>query len=158
MAALGWLLNLGFAGSGVVGGDTAPDQFTFTDVTGQEIGAVITSNTITISGINATAPVNFIETGHLSGEFSINGAAFTDLIITTIENGDTLALRLTSAPLQAETHSIEVTIGGVSDQWDVTTLEEWSDQPDTTSVWTDETGETTVWTDQANESTSWEEQ
>ncbi len=155
MAALGWLLNLGFAGSGVVGGDTTPDAFTFTDVTGQELGAVITSNTITISGVNATTPVNFIETGHLSGEFSINGAAFSDLAITTIENGDTLQLRLTSAVLQNETHSIKVTIGGVIDTWDATTLEEWTDQGDETTTWSDQADESTTWTDQSNVSTTW---
>jgi len=135
--------------------DTAPDAFTFTDVTGQELGALITSNTITISGITSTAPVNFIETGHLSGEFSINGAAFADLVTTTIENTDTLQLRLTSAVLQNEVHSIKVTIGGVTDTWDVTTLEEWTDQADSSTTWTDESNESTTWTDQSNESTTW---
>jgi len=135
--------------------DTAPDQFTFTDVTSQELGALITSNTITISGINSTAPVNFLETGHLSGQFSINGAAFADLVTTTIENGDTLQLRLTSAVLQNEIHSINVVIGGVEDTWDVTTLEDWTDQGDTSTIWSDQSNESTTWTDQPNESTTW---
>ena len=38
--------------------DTAPDQFTFIDQTGVALSTVVTSNTITVSGINAASPIS----------------------------------------------------------------------------------------------------
>lgn len=101
--------------------DTTPDQFTFTDVTGQALGIVISSNTITITGIDSPSPVTFLEIGHLSGEYSLNGGAWTDLANFNIEVSDTLQIRLTSPATHLTTSSIKVTIGGVFDTWDVST-------------------------------------
>jgi len=158
MAALGWLQNLAIGADAVTGGDTTPDAFTFTDLTEQELGATVDSNTITVTGINDTTPVNFLETGHLSGLYSKNGGAWTDLAIITVVVNDTLALRLTTSPDQNTTHSIKVTIGGVTDTWDVTTVETWTVQSDDASTWTDQTDDTTVWTDQTDDSTTWTDQ
>ena len=155
--ALGWLLNLGFAG-GSVATDTQPDAFTYTDLTGQELGALVESNTVTVTGINSTTPVNFYETGHLSGEYSKNSGAWTDLSTITVVNNDTLQLRLTTSALQNETHSIQVVIGGVSDTWDVTTIDVWTVQADDSTTWSDQADDSTVWTEQTDDSTTWTDQ
>ena len=101
--------------------DIVPDQFTFTDVIDQGHGEVISSNTITLSGTDIPTNATFTESGHLSGEYSLNGGAWTDLATVSVSSTDTLQLRLTSSATKDSPHSITVTIGGVSDTWDVTT-------------------------------------
>ena len=52
--------------------DTTPDPFTFTAQTGAALNATATSNTITVSGINAAASISI--TG---GTYSVNGGSYT---------------------------------------------------------------------------------
>ncbi|KQC10271.1 MAG: hypothetical protein APR62_12305 [Smithella sp. SDB] len=97
--------------------DTTPDQFTFTDQTGVALSAVITSNTITVSGINAAAPISI--TG---GMYSINGGTYTSGS-GTVNNGNTVTVQLTSSGSYSTTTNATLTIGGVSDTFSVTTQE-----------------------------------
>src|SRR5262245_54102132 len=78
--SIGVLTLLTACGGGGGGGspqnpppDTRPDAFAFTAQSGVEPSTVVTSNEVTISGINAAASVAI--TG---GEYSINGGAFTN--------------------------------------------------------------------------------
>ena len=123
MALLGWALAKHFA-AGATASDTTPDAFTFTDSTSANLAETVTSNTITVTGIDSAATVTFTEGGHLSGEYSKNGGTWTDLANTTVENNDTLAIRLTSSVSTGTAVTIAVTIGGVADSdtpWTVTT-------------------------------------
>jgi len=95
--------------------DTTPDQFTFTDRTGVVLSAVITSNTIKVSGINTASPIYI--TG---GTYSINGGAYTS-DADTVSNGDTVTIQLTSSESYLTTTDATLTIGGVSDSFSVTT-------------------------------------
>ena len=95
--------------------DTTPDQFTFTDRTGVALSAVITSNTIKVSGINTASPISI--TG---GTYSINGGAYTS-DADTVSNGDTVTIQLTSSESYLTTTDATLTIGGVSDSFSVTT-------------------------------------
>ena len=99
-----------------IAADTTPDPFTFADQTGVSLGTVATSNTITVSGINSPATITI--TG---GVYSINGGVFTSAS-GTVNNGDTVQVRLTSADAYSTTTSATLTIGGVSDTFSVTTL------------------------------------
>lgn len=96
--------------------DTTPNQFTFTDQTDVALGAVITSNTITVSGINASTSISI--TG---GSFSVNGGAYRTSS-TTLSNGATVSVRQTSSSANSTTTNAILTIGGVSDTFSVTTL------------------------------------
>jgi hypothetical protein len=98
--------------------DDTPNAFAFTDVTGQRLAAVITSNTLTITGIGP-APVSVSVTGAGSPQISINGGAWATN--GSISNGQTLAIRLTSASTSNTARSATVTVGTVSDTWSVTT-------------------------------------
>lgn len=102
--------------------DTTPDAFSFTDLTDQALSTLLESSEITVAGIDAAAAVTFIEGGHTSGEYSRNSGAWTDLANFNIDNGDTLRLRLTSSGSNSTAFTIQVTIGGVSDTWSLTTL------------------------------------
>jgi hypothetical protein len=95
--------------------DTTPNAFAFTDVTGQTMNAQITSNSITISGINMPAAV----TATNGATFSINGGAYGTS--GNISNGQTLSVRMTSSGSPTTAVTTTVTVGGVSDVWSVTT-------------------------------------
>jgi hypothetical protein len=96
--------------------DTTPNQFTFTDQTGVTPNTPVTSNAITVSGINAPAPISV--TG---GQYSINGGAYTSSS-GTVSNGNTLTARVTSSGNYAATTSATLTIGGVNGVFSVTTI------------------------------------
>ena len=98
--------------------DTTPDNFVdFTDATGQAANTVITSNSQTITGITSA---NVSVSGDGSPEVSINGATFTSSP-GTINNNQTIAVRLTSATGNNFTRTATVTIGTVSKTFDVIT-------------------------------------
>src|SRR5262245_15586574 len=90
-AALVMFLSSGSA----IGADTTPDPFAFTDKTGVATGIPVTSNAVTVSGI--TGPANLSLTGDASRSYSLNGGAYT-AVATTVHAGDTIRLRMISAP------------------------------------------------------------
>ena len=96
--------------------DTIPNQITFADQTNVALTAIVTSNTITVSGINAAASISII-----GGTYSINGGAYTSAS-STVNNGDTIVVRQTSSGSYSTTTNATLTIGGVSDTFSVTTL------------------------------------
>lgn len=100
--------------------DTAPDPFTFVDLTSGSFLTTYESNTITVAGINATALVS-IDTSGLSGSvgYSKNGGAYTTAPGNAVL-GDTFKVRLTTGLATSGTYSTTLTIGGVSDTYSVT--------------------------------------
>jgi hypothetical protein len=95
--------------------DMIPDQFTFSDQTGVDIITVVTSNTITVSGITGAAPISI--TG---GKYSINGGSYTKAS-GTVSNGSTVQVQQTSSSIYTAKTDATLTIGGVSDTFSVTT-------------------------------------
>lgn len=96
--------------------DTTPDAFTFADQTNVALSTVATSAPITVTGINAPAPISIV-----GGTYSINGGAFTTTA-GTVSLGQTVAVRLTASASYSTTTSAVLNIGGVTDSFDVTTL------------------------------------
>jgi hypothetical protein len=99
--------------------DTTPAAFTFTDVLNATLVTVYTSNTITVSGIDAGYSVPVSYTGFGAG-YSKNGGAYTTSAGTAVL-GDTFSVRLTSNVGGGVAHTGTLTIGGVSDTYSVTT-------------------------------------
>ena len=114
--------------------DTTPDAFTFTDQTNVALSSTITSNTITVSGINATTAISI--TG---GTYSVNGGAYTSAS-GTVTNGQTVTVRHTSSASNSTATNTTLTIGGVSDVFTSTTV----------AVATDTTPNAFTFTDQTN--------
>ena len=102
--------------------DTEPDPFEFTEVDGVTPGAEVQSNEITVSGINAPAPIRIDE-----GEYSINGGPFT-IEDGLVENGATVRIRVIASGEYETTVQAILTIGGVSGTFLVTT------RPETTGI------------------------
>ncbi|MBO0611373.1 cellulase family glycosylhydrolase [Thiothrix fructosivorans] len=114
--------------------DTTPDPFVFTDQTGVNRSTLLTSNAITISGIDAAAPITV--TG---GEYSINGGAYTSAT-GTISNSDTVQVRHTSSANYATVTNTVLTVGGISDVFSSTTLADTNDTTPAPFIFVDKTG------------------
>jgi hypothetical protein len=111
--SVAYLLQVGPPGAfttaafNVTTGDTTPDPFAFTDLPGVRQATLVTSAPVTITGITAPA---LISIG--TGEYSIGcGGAWTQAD-GTVNNGDTVCVRHSSAPfLDAPVDSV-LTVGG----------------------------------------------
>lgn len=104
-------------GATIAGGDTTPNAFSFTNLTGQPLGAIVYSNTITITGIDPDQVVNI--TGSGSPAVSINGGAWASNGF--ISSGDTLQIRQVTAASVSTSRTATVTVGSSSVNWTVTT-------------------------------------
>jgi len=97
--------------------DTTPDALSFTDQTDVALSTLITSNSVNITGITGNVSVSV--SGDGSPQIRINGGSWTTS--GTIQNGQSLEVRLTSNAAYSTMNSATVTVGTGSDQWDVTT-------------------------------------
>ena len=113
-----WSGNTGNFTVSVSAVDIVPDAFSFTDQTDVALSTTITSNAITVTGIDTAAPISI--TG---GRYSVNGAAaFTD-VAGTVNNGDTVRVQHTSSAGYSTQVDTTLTIGGVSDTFSSTTVD-----------------------------------
>lgn len=101
--------------STTVPADTTPVAFGFTDPGNVTPGSTITSDTITVAGINTGAAISV--TG---GSYRIDSGAFTSAA-GTVQNGQTVQVQHTASSSFAATTDTTLTIGGVSDTFTSTT-------------------------------------
>ncbi|WP_444996711.1 hypothetical protein [Aliikangiella sp. IMCC44359] len=95
--------------------DTTPDSFAFEVKTGVERSTEIESAEVLISGIDAAASVSI--TG---GSYSIDNGEFSDQA-STVNNSQSIKVRVISSELTTTTTTATITIGGVSADFSVTT-------------------------------------
>lgn len=96
--------------------DARPDAFSFTAQTSVAPGSTVESNTITVAGINVASPIAI-----RGGEYSINGDSYTSAI-GTVTSGQSVSVRLVSPSQTSSMSSATLTIGGVSADFQVTTI------------------------------------
>lgn len=96
-------------------GITAINQFYFVDLTGQELNTLINSNSILVFGNNIPVPISIV-----GGEYSVNGDAWTSLS-GYVDSGDTVVVRRLSSETNDTQVNAVLTIGGVSDSFDILT-------------------------------------
>src|SRR5690554_1202519 len=96
--------------------DVTPDNFVFEAKNDAIPGETYTSNTITVSGINAAVPVSVS-----GGEYAIDNGAFT-AASATVKPGQTIVVRATAAPTPVSIVNAVLTIGGVTGTYSITTL------------------------------------
>jgi hypothetical protein len=99
--------------------DSTPDAFAFTDQTGVATSTLITSNTVTIAGINVPANITVTGTG---GQYSIGCTGTFTTAAGTISNGQTVCVRHTSAATGGSNVDTTLTVGGVADVFRSTTV------------------------------------
>lgn len=106
------------------GPDTVPDPFPFTTQTGLEPGFIATSNTVTISGIDAPAVIS-VSSGDL---YAIGCVAPFVTASGTITNGQTVCVRTDAAQADITAKSAFLIIGGVVSQFTLVTGDATPDQ------------------------------
>jgi hypothetical protein len=127
LVAIVWLALLAGCGGGDGGStptsppppppvDTTPNTFTFPAQSGVALSAVVASDEIVVSGLNAAATIAV--TG---GEYSINGGAFT-AAAGTVAEGQRIQVRVTGANQFSATSSAVLTVGGISATFTATTV------------------------------------
>lgn len=97
--------------------DSTPNAFSFTDITGARKGRVITSNSVTVTGINTAVPISV--TGGGGVKYSKNQGAFTN-VAGTVVAGDQVRLQMTASSSNNTMIDATLVIGGISDVWSVT--------------------------------------
>lgn len=105
------------------GADTTPDAVAFTPVTGATPGATVTSDSISISGLEQAASITVV-----NGLYSIDGGPFTNAMIGTVSNGNTVRVQQSASTAFSTTTVTTLNIGGLAIPFSVTT----ADAPDTT--------------------------
>ena len=95
---------------------TTPASFSFTDATGAEPGEEVTSDAITLDVDDESAAIPISVTS--GGALVVDGAAFSG---NTVTHGQTVAVKVTASSEFSTEVSATVTIGGVSDEFSVTT-------------------------------------
>jgi hypothetical protein len=94
----------------------APGVFAFIGQSGVALGAAVTSNAVTLSGIAAGTPLSVV-----GGTYSLNGGAFTSL--NGVANpGDTVRLKLTAASTGSTTTKAVLVAGTSSGSLVVSTV------------------------------------
>lgn len=101
--------------------DTNPNAFSFTPATGVALGALETSNTITIAGMGAADTCIASLSGDATSRLSKNGGAYVTGPLSVV-NGDTVTVRHTASASYSTTVSTTLTIGTTSATYSSTTL------------------------------------
>jgi len=99
--------------------DLVPDQFTFTDVTNADIQVTYTS-TITLSGMTPGYSTNATFSGSSLADFRVNSGSYSQST-KSVQNGDTITARVSGLTTYDTTYNAQITVGGVSDTFSVTT-------------------------------------
>ena len=112
------LLTACGGGGGSRDPDLTPNSFSFVDRVDQELSAEVSSNTITISGIDEDESVAVTISG---GEFSINGGTFG--AAGSVSLGDTIQLQADAPDELSASTDVVLTVGGVSGTFSISTIE-----------------------------------
>lgn len=95
--------------------DTTPDAFSFPAQTGVPLNSPMTSNPITVSGINAPSAISVS-----GGLYSINNGTFV-ATAGTVNNGDSVRVQVISSSSYSTASGVTLRIGGISGSFTVTT-------------------------------------
>jgi hypothetical protein len=96
--------------------DTTPAGFAFVDVTGARRGKQVTSYAVYPADFNTPVAITLSGAG---AQYQLNNVGWTSAA-GTVRPGDRVTLRLTASATANATVSTTVTVGGVSDTWNVT--------------------------------------
>src|SRR5690554_6292237 len=95
--------------------DTKPEAFSFAPIDNQLPGEEVTSNSVTITGINSATTIAIT-----NGQYAIGDAAFTEAA-GTITNGQSVKVKLTASENTFTETTATLTVGGVSANFTVKT-------------------------------------
>jgi len=97
--------------------DTVPDAFSFTPVTDAALSAQVSSNSITVNGIDSATAISIS-----GGEYALDGDTTFTAASGSVINGQTVVVRgVAAAEFSAQT-TVTLTIGGVEADFSITTI------------------------------------
>ncbi|MBV5301719.1 MAG: hypothetical protein J0649_08075 [Methylococcales bacterium] len=96
--------------------DTMPDTFNFVEQVDLSLNTRITSNTITVTGINTPTAISIV-----GGEYAMNNGDFSSKN-GSVNNSDKVTVRIFSASTYQTKNQATLTIGGVSATFNVSTM------------------------------------
>jgi len=100
--------------------DTVPDQFNITPQTGADVFSSGVSVPFIVTGIDGPTSISISNNTEIAS-YSVNKGLFmTDP--TMVKNNDTIRVKLGTGSQFDNTYSVNVTIGGISDNFTITTL------------------------------------
>lgn len=106
--------------------DLTPDAFRLPEVLDVERGTLVQSDAVTVSGIEGAAPIAVSD-----GEYQVDGGPWSS-VPGLVLNGAVVRVRLTSSTAYWTRSTATLTIGGVSADFSIRTVEEPADSvPDT---------------------------
>lgn len=105
--------------------DSNPDYFNIDDVSNATASTLTSSSPITITGINVPTTVSTTN----GAQISVNSGAYVNSP-TTINNNQTLAVRLTSSATPGGIVTTDVTVGSLTDTFNITTTTAGDTNPD----------------------------
>lgn len=97
--------------------DTTPNSFSFPSLTNQALNTLVTSSAVTVSGFDGPLTVSVSGTGN--PQLQVGGGAW--VTSATVNPGNTVRLRLTTANGYGAPRSAQVTLGTYSTSWSATT-------------------------------------
>ena len=97
--------------------DTTPDAFVFAAQSGVSLNTTLTSNTVTITGINASTPISVS-----GGTYSIGCTGTFTGVAGTISNNQSVCVRHTSSAANSTAVTTTLTVGSVSSAFTSTTV------------------------------------
>ncbi|MFT6753524.1 MAG: photosystem II stability/assembly factor-like uncharacterized protein [Candidatus Azotimanducaceae bacterium] len=121
-------LSRTFSVSTIAAPDTSPNDFSFVASINVALDSLITSESITVSGVTSAVPISI--TG---GQYSINDAAFSDNN-NLISAGDSLVIQVMSSSQYATDSFTTVTVGDLSRTFSVSTIAAPDTKPATSST------------------------
>lgn len=107
----------------LIADDTTPNGFAFVDQTNVALNTLISSSTITVSGINTATPISITGCTSAQCEYNINNSVTWIAMgnSLTVRNGNTVKVRQKSSTSQSAPTSLMLSIGGVTGSFGVTT-------------------------------------
>ena len=96
--------------------DHTPNDFSFTALVNQELNTQLSSNSIKITGIDNNTPISIS-----GGEYQINNDGNWTSTSATIDNNDTIKVRISSSSSYSTTVSTSLTVGTMSRTFNITT-------------------------------------
>jgi hypothetical protein len=108
-----------------VAADLTPDAFSFTNVINANLNADVTSNSITVTGVNTITTPKFdipISVTTTNTSYDINGSGVFTSDPGTVVGGDNVRVRVRTGSAINTVYSGTIDIGGVTGTFNVTTL------------------------------------
>jgi hypothetical protein len=105
--------------------DTIPDQFTIPDIIDADLFSLVVSEPFTVTGIDGKTSIYLTDATEVAA-YSVNNGLFTNEP-SFVENNDVVRIQLGTGSQYNTTYTVKVNIGGISENFSITTKQLFSE-------------------------------